>query len=213
MARPRVLVSRLIPEPALELLRARCEVDLNRVDKPLPGPALIKRLAGKQGLLCLLTDAIDDRVLAVPGLRAVANVAVGFNNIDVAAATRRGVLITNTPGVLTETTADFAWCLLLAAARRVGAGERMIRAGKFRGWGIMMLLGQEVHGKTIGIVGFGRIGQAVARRARGFGMRILYSEEAPVAADLERELLARRVPLAELLRESDFVSVHVPLLE
>ncbi|HVE14822.1 MAG TPA: D-glycerate dehydrogenase [Elusimicrobiota bacterium] len=211
--KPKILISRVIPEPAVELLRRHCEVDYNSGDRPLGRAGLVRRLKGKRGLVCLLTDDIDDAVLASPGLEMAANVAVGFNNVDVAAATRRGVLISNTPGVLTETTADFAWTLLLAAARRVGEAERFLRAGKYKGWGILMLLGVDVHGKTLGLVGLGRIGQAVARRARGFGMRLLYTDLSRATPEAEKEAGAEFVPLERLLKDSDFVSLHVPLLE
>lgn len=213
MARPRVFVSRVIPQPGIELLRRECDVEVNEQDKPLSKKELIARLQGREGLVCLLTDHVDDEVLSVPGLKAVSNVAVGYDNIDAAAATRRGVLVTNTPGVLTETTADFAWTLMLCAARRVVEGDRMTRAGKYRGWGIMMLLGQDVHNKTLGLVGLGRIGQAVAQRAKGFGMRVLYSDVRQAPAEVEQALGARYVLLADLLKESDFVSVHTPLTE
>ena len=212
MSKPRVFVSRVIPSAGVEKLREAFEVEVNEADKPLSKPALIRKLRGRSGLVSLLTDKIDDDICAVAGLKAVCNVAVGFDNIDLAAATRRGVLATNTPGVLTETTADFAWCLLMAAARRLGEGERMMRAGAYRGWGILMLLGQDVHAKTLGLVGLGRIGSAVARRAKGFGMRVLYSDSRRASAEDEKRLGARFVPLDFLLRESDFVSLHAPLL-
>jgi len=211
MAKPKVLVSRVIPEAAVDLLRTECEVDLNEADKPYSPTELVEHLEGKQGLVSLLTDKIDDAVFSVGGLKAVCNIAVGFDNIDLEAATRHGVPATNTPGVLTETTADFAWTLLMAAARRLGEGDRMVRSGKFHGWGILMLLGRDIHNKTLGLVGFGRIGQAVASRAKGFGMRVLYSDVRPAPIEVERTLNARHVPLGELLRESDFVSVHAPL--
>ncbi len=213
MQKPRVLISRQIPQEAITLLEQSCELELNPSERPLSKLTLIRRLKGCSGLVCLLTDdQIDDAVLSVPGLRIVSNVAVGYNNIDLASATRRGVLVTNTPGVLTETTADFAWALMMAASRRVGEGERLVRAGRFKGWGIMTLLGRDMHGKTLGLVGFGRIGQAVARRALGFGMKVLYTESQPVPAELDQELRAEGAPLERLLRESDFVSLHVPLL-
>lgn len=212
MSKPRVFVSRVIPAEGVKRLREAFDVEVNESDRPLSKPALIRKLRGRQGLVSLLTDKIDDDVCAVAGLKAVCNVAVGFDNIDLAAATRRGVLATNTPGVLTETTADFAWCLLMAAARRLGEGERMMRAGGYRGWGILMLLGQDVFGKTLGLVGLGRIGQAVARRAKGFGMRVLYSDSQRASEEVEKRLGARFTPLDFLLRESDFVSLHAPLL-
>jgi len=200
----------VLPPPALSVLRRHAKVDLDETDRPLPPAELRARLRGCAGLLCLLTDRVDEAALSTPGLRAVANVAVGFDNIDISAATRFGVLVTNTPDVLTESTADFAFALMLAAARRLGEGERLVRAGGFHGWGLQMMLGRDVCGATLGVVGFGRIGQAVARRARGFGMRVQYSDPRRVP-EAERETGARRVSFGKLLETSDFVSLHVPL--
>jgi glyoxylate reductase len=201
-----------IVEPGPSRLADACQV----VEYP-GGPveeARIRRAAeGCSGIVSLVTDPIGEAVLSTPGLRIVSNVAVGFNNIDVAAATARGVMVTNTPGVLDETTADLTVALLLAAARRVVEGDRMIRAGRFLGWAIDMLLGQDVHGATLGVVGMGRIGQAVARRGRGFGMRVLYTSRHRLPEERERELAATRVDLDRLLAESDFVTLHVPLTE
>ena len=188
-------------------------VDLHEADKPLGRTELIARLKGRQGLICLITDAIDAPLLAAcPDLKVVANVAVGFNNIDVAEATKRGVVITNTPDVLTETTADFAWTLLMATARRVVEADYYVRQGKFTHWEFMLLLGGDIHGKTLGIIGFGRIGRAMARRARGFDMRVLYQDAVAADPATERELRATRTDTATLLRESDFVTLHTPLL-
>jgi glyoxylate reductase len=188
-------------------------VDLHEADRPLGRTELIARLKGRQGLVCLITDAIDAPLLAAcPDLKVVANVAVGFNNIDVEAATKRGVVITNTPDVLTETTADFAWTLLMATARRVVEADRYVREGKFTQWKFMLLLGGDIHGKTLGIIGFGRIGRAMARRARGFDMRVLYQDAVAADPATERELRATRTDTATLLRESDFVTLHTPLL-
>jgi len=188
-------------------------VDLHKGDKPLGKADLIARLKGCQGLVCLITDAIDSQVLdACPDLKVVSNVAVGFNNIDVAAATKRGVVVTNTPDVLTETTADFAWTLLMATARRVVEADRYVREGKFTQWEFMVLLGGDVSGKTLGIIGFGRIGRAMARRALGFDMRVLYQDAVAADSAAERELKATRSDTATLLRESDFVTIHTPLL-
>ena len=177
-----------------------------------PGAPLAPALADADALLCMLTDPITDAILAAgPSLRIVANCAVGFDNVDVAAATARGIWVVNTPNVLTEASADFAWALMLAAARRIVEGDTVVRSGRFQGFRLGLLLGAPVAGQTLGIVGLGRIGQAVARRARGFDMRVLYAQRHRADAARENELRARHVPLAELLSESDFVSLHVPL--
>jgi glyoxylate reductase len=211
--RPSILISRLLPDEALIRARSRAIVDLHEGDAPLGREELAARLKGRQGLVCLITDTIDAALLAeCPDLKVVSNVAVGFNNIDVAAATARGVVVTNTPDVLTETTADFAWALLMATARRVVEADRYVREGRFTQWEFMVLLGGDVHGKTLGVVGFGRIGRAVARRAQGFGMRVLYQDAVAADPAVERELGATRTDIATLLRESDFVSLHTPLL-
>ena len=212
-AKPSILISRLLPEEALAQARSRAAVDVHEADKPLERSELLARLRGRQGLVCLITDTIDVPLLdACPGLKVVSNVAVGFNNIDVAAATQRGVVVTNTPDVLTETTADFAWTLLMATARRLVEADRYVREGKFTQWEFMLLLGGDIHGKTLGIVGFGRIGRAMARRALGFNMRVLYQDAVAADAATEKELRATRVDTATLLRESDFVTLHTPLL-
>lgn len=211
--KPSILISRILPEEAVARARSRAVVDLHEADKPLGRTELIARLKGRQGLVCLITDAIDAPLLAAcPDLKVVANVAVGFNNIDVVEATKRGVVITNTPDVLTETTADFAWTLLMATARRVVEADRYVREGKFTQWEFMLLLGGDIHGKTLGIIGFGRIGRAMARRARGFDMRVLYQDAVAADPATERELRATRTDTATLLRESDFVTLHTPLL-
>ena len=211
--KPSILISRILPEEAVARARSRAVVDLHEADKPLGRTELIARLKGRQGLICLITDAIDAPLLAAcPDLKVVANVAVGFNNIDLAEATKRGVVITNTPDVLTETAADFAWALLMATARRVVEADRYVREGKFTQWEFMLLLGGDIHGKTLGIIGFGRIGRAMARRARGFDMRVLYQDAVAADPATERELRATRTDTATLLRESDFVSLHTPLL-
>ncbi|MDZ7267086.1 MAG: D-glycerate dehydrogenase [candidate division KSB1 bacterium] len=210
----KIYVTRPIPQAGLDLLRAAHPgFEMNHEDRVLTRAELLDRVRGCDGLLTLLTDRIDAELLdaAGPQLKVVANYAVGFDNIDLQAATARGILVTNTPGVLTEATADHAWALLFAIARRIPESERFLRAGKFKGWGPLMFLGGDVTGCTLGIVGAGRIGHAMALRSRGFNMRVLYTDETPNPV-LEQEIGARRVPLPELLRESDYVSLHVPLL-
>ena len=206
-----VLISRGLSPEALSLIGGEVQIDLNGHERPLTPQELLTRLRGKDGLICQITDTIDDAVLATPGLKVVSNVAVGYNNIDVAAAKRRGVVVTNTPDVLTDTTADFAWALLMAAARRVVEADGYARSGQWKSWKWDLLWGLDVHGKTLGVLGFGRIGRAVARRALGFDMRVLYHDVARAAPDVERELKATYIDKDTLLRESDFVSLHVLL--
>jgi len=202
-----------LPREALALIPGDVSVDYNDSDRPLPKTELIRRLAGKDALICQIISAIDDEVLAAaPGLKVVSNVAVGFNNIDVAAARKRGVVVTNTPDVLTETTADFAWALLMAAARRIVEADQFARSGQWTRWQWDLLWGHDVYGKTLGIVGFGRIGRAVARRAQGFGMRILYHDTVRADGAAERELRATYAEPDVLFRESDFVSLHTLLV-
>jgi glyoxylate reductase len=203
------------PQPAIERLQealGNAALVINPdPDRIWTKEELVRELRkGDYGALyCMLTNRIDSEVLdAAPRLKVVANMAVGFNNIDVTECTRRGIPATNTPGVLTDTTADFAWALLMSAARRVSEGERFLRAGKFHGWGPLMMVGHDVHGKTLGIIGFGRIGRAVARRASGFDMRVLYYDQYPADPKTEHELNAKSVSLDELLQSSDFVSLH-----
>ncbi len=210
----KAFVSRAIPPAGRAVLDGAegLEIVANERDEGLSQADLIAQASPVDGLLCLLTDTINAKVLAAcPNLKVLSNMAVGYNNIDVAEATRRGIIVTNTPGVLTETTADFTWALLLTIARRLGEGERLVRRGEWQGWGPLQLLGGEVHGKTLGLIGMGRIGQAVAHRARGFNMRVLYHSRTQLPANLETELAARHVGLDELLATSDFVSLHAPL--
>ena len=207
-----VYVTREVPKPGLDLLAEACrQVDVNPEDRVLGRAELLAGVAGRDGVLCLLTDTIDAEVLdAARGCRIFANYAVGYNNIDVAAASARGIAVTNTPGVLTDATADLTWALLFSAARRIPEGDRFTRAGRFAGWAPLLLLGGDISGRTLGIVGAGRIGTAVALRSRGFRMRVLYFDRVPNEA-LEQAVGAERVELDTLLRESDFVSVHVSL--
>ena len=210
--KPRVLITRVLPEPALEVVRQACEVQLDPLDQPLTPTALRQAVVDKQGVLCLVTDRIDAPVLdAATGLKVVSNVAVGYDNIDVAAATQRGILVTNTPGVVTESTADLTWSLLCSVARRIAEGDRYIRAGKWRDWTLLLMAGSDIHGRTLGICGMGRIGQAVARRAQGFHMRILYHNRQRLDSSIESDLNATWVEKHTLLQQADFVSLHVPL--
>ena len=195
------------------MLRERCDVTVWPHDRASTRAELIESCQGKDALVCLLTERVDAQVLAAaPTLRIVANVAVGFDNLDVVAGTAAGVVMSNTPGVLDDTTADLAFALLMATARRLCEGDRLMRTGTWRGWGIMQLLGQDVHHAKLGIIGFGRIGRGVARRARGFDMQVSYHDAVRAPQDVEQELGVRFVPLDLLLSESDFVSLHVPLL-
>jgi glyoxylate reductase len=208
-----VLVTRPLPAPGTVMLRdAGLSVEQRTGDEP-PSPAELRAaVTGRSALLCLITERIDAAVLDAAGdrLRIVANLAVGHDNVDLAAAAARGVVVTNTPDVLTEATADLTWALLLAASRRIVEGDALVRGGRWEGWGPTQLLGAPVAGRTLGIVGLGAIGTAVARRARGFGMTVLYHNRSANPA-AEAELGARRVPLPELLETADFVSLHAPL--
>jgi glyoxylate reductase len=207
-----IFISNVLPEEARRIIPPDFNVEYNDTDEPLPRTELIRRLQRKNGLICHIISVIDDEVLgAAAGLQVISNVAVGHNNIDVAAARRRGIVVTNTPDVLTETTADFAWALLMAAARRVIEADQYARSDRWKVWKWDLLWGADIHGKTLGVVGFGRIGRAVARRGLGFGMRVLYHDTVRAAADVERELNATAVDLETLLRESDFVSLHTLL--
>ena len=209
---PKILITRRLPEKAFELLKPHCEIDYYDRETTIPRRELLKRVAGKEGLLCLLTEQVDPELLSrAPGLKAVSTVSVGFDHVDLGACSERGIVVTHTPGVLTETTADFAWALLPSCARRVVEGDRFLRAGRYKAWGLTMLLGSDVHGKTLGIVGFGRIGRAVARRAKGFGMNILYYDHRRLDAVVERESGASFASFPDLLRRSDFVTLHAAL--
>ncbi len=212
--KPRVLVTKRIYPEAIDYLRQHCDIDYEETDMGLKPEQLLDRIRDKQAVVSQLVDKFTPEVIEqLDGLTIIANVAVGFDNINVPAATRKGILVTNTPDVLTDTTADFAFALLLAAARRVVEGHHHIHAGEWIRWSIDLLVGHDVHHKTLGIFGMGRIGQAVARRARGFSMRVIYNDAMRAPEQVERELQLEFVPKEQLLREADFVSLHVPLNE
>ncbi len=209
---PRVLITHRLAEEAVEVARQSCDVHFTPLDQPLDAATLRQAVAGMDGVICVATDTIDTAFLkAGADLKVVANVAAGYDNVDVPAATQRGVVVTNTPGVVTESTADLTWGLLFSVARRIPEADRYIRAGKWKEWRLLLLLGNDVHGRTLGIIGMGRIGQAVARRARGFGMPILYHNRQRLPETMESELGATWVELETLLQTADFVSVHTPL--
>jgi glyoxylate reductase len=213
MAKPKVFATHSLFGAARQILQETCEVEYWAKPERPPREEVMRRVKDKEGLVCLLTEKINEEFLrAAPKLRIAANVAVGFDNIDVAACTKRGVMATNTPGVLDETTADFAWTLLMAVARRLSEGEALARSGNWKNWDLDQLVGTDVWGKTLGIVGFGRIGRAMARRASGFQMKVIYTDATRAPADVEQALNAEFREMNSLLAESDFVSVHVPLL-
>lgn len=209
--KPRILVTREVFDDTLAFLAQSCEVESNQGDTPFNPDEMAQRLADKEGMVCCLTDAIDAKLLdAAPNLKAVANIAVGYNNIDVAACTAHGVMVTNTPGVLDDSTADFAWALLLAAARRVAELDATVRAGNWTYWQLKQWMGVDIQGATLGILGMGRIGQAIAKRASGFDMPVLYCNRTRLAPDLEKRLNATWVGKAELLSRADFVVLQLP---
>ena len=209
--KPRVYVTRLLPEAAMDRIHSFCDATVWEGELPPPRDALLQNVTEVEGLLSLLTDKVDAELMnQAKRLKVVSNCAVGFDNIDVPEATRRGIIVGNTPGVLTDTTADFAFALLMAAARRVVEGDRIVRAGKWKTWGPMILLGQDIHNATLGIVGFGRIGLAVAKRAQGFGMKIIYADVVR-NKQAESELGIEYVDMDRLLAESDFITVHTNL--
>jgi len=209
----KILISQKIPKEAVEIARNNFEVDYNEDENPLPPEELKKRLKDKNGIVCLLTDIMNGEVMdAAPNLEVISNVAVGYDNIDVNAATERKIAVTNTPGVLTDTTADLAWSLIMSVARRIAEADKHMRSGKWKGWGVMQWWGSDVHHATLGILGFGRIGKVVAKRALGFEMKVLYHDAFRAPEEEEKALKATFVSKEILLKESDFVSVHVPLM-
>src|SRR5580765_3254366 len=212
MPKAKIFVTHPLYAEAQSILQEACDCEFWAKQERPPREEFIRRLKDKEGLVCLLTEKIADDVLrAAPSLRIVANVAVGYDNVDLPACTKRGVAVTNTPGVLDETTADFAWALMLAVARRVVEADQYVRVGNWQGWDFDQFCGTDVWGKTLGIVGFGRIGQAMARRAAGFGMKVIYNGRKRVVEEIEKELRAEYREMNALLAESDFISLHVPL--
>jgi glyoxylate reductase len=212
MSKAKVFITHPLYPDARNLLQSCCDCEFwSKPERP-SRDEFLGRLKDKEALVCLLTERVADDVLrTAPKLRIVANVAVGYDNVDVPACTKRGVAVTNTPGVLDETTADFAWALMMAVARRLVEADQYVRAGNWKGWDFDQFCGTDVWGKTVGIVGFGRIGRAVARRAAGFGMKVIYHSRTRAAEDIEKELHAEYRDLNALLAEADFVTLHVPL--
>jgi glyoxylate reductase len=207
-----VLVTGNLPDSEIDRIEKEHRVQAHRRDCPMERRSLLESIGDKQGLLSMITDTVDSELLdRAPGLKIIANFGVGYNNIDVPAATRRGILVTNTPGVLTDTTADLTMALILAVARRVVEGDRRTRQGRFRFWAPFHFLGHEITAKTLGIVGMGRIGRAVARRAAGFSMRVLYHNRHRLAAEEEDEMQVQYADLKTLLQEADFITLHTPL--
>ncbi|MGA9884190.1 MAG: D-glycerate dehydrogenase [Candidatus Acidiferrales bacterium] len=212
MSKPKALATRPLFPAARAILDSNFDIEYWPVQQKMPRAELLQRVAGKDALVCLLTEKIDaDLLAAAPNLRIVSTVSVGYDHIDVPACTARNVIVTNTPGVLDETTADLTWALLMAVARRVVEGDAWVRTGAWPGWELDQLLGGDVYGKTLGVIGFGRIGRGVARRALGFQMKVLYHNRTRVPDEIETELHAEFSDLDRLLRESDFVTLHVPL--
>ncbi|MFH1106465.1 MAG: D-glycerate dehydrogenase [Candidatus Micrarchaeota archaeon] len=212
--KPKIFVTRGIPGRAIDKLKRRFDVDVRGEESVIEKEELLRRVKGKDGLLCILTDPVDGEVMDAAGkqLKIISNYGAGYDKIDVPAATQRGILVTNTPGALTETTADLTVGLLIAAARRIVEGDKYMRQCQYEGWGPSFFLGQEVSGTTLGIIGMGRIGRAVSRRMnKGFGMRIIYNDKTGASAEADEEFGAKHVPLDELLKESDFISIHTPL--
>jgi glyoxylate reductase len=215
MIKPKVFVTRIIPDAGMDMVLDYCDATIWEEELPPPRSELIKNVQGTDGLLCLLTDQIDGELMEAAGsdLKVISNHAVGFDNVDIAEATRRGIPVGNTPGVLTDTTADFAFALLMAAARRVVEADRYTRAGRWKTWGPKVLLGQDVSGATLGIIGFGRIGKGMAKRAAGFDMRVLFYDPFYSGDPYAEKIGAESTDLETILSQADFVSVHTPLLD
>jgi len=213
MPKWKVFVTRIIPDEGLNLVLENCDAEVWQEETPPPKEIIIEKIKDCEGILTLLTDKIDAEIMDnAPKLRVISNYAVGYDNIDVKSATQRGIMVTNTPGVLTETTADLAFALILATARRIVEADKFTRSGKWKSWGPMLFLGRDVYGATLGIIGLGRIGQAVVRRAKGFNMKVIYYSRKR-KEDVERELGVEYRELHSLLKEADIVSIHTPLTE
>jgi len=207
----KIFITRKIPEKGLDLLKEKHELEINPHDRVLTKNEIIKGVKGKDGLLCLLTDPIDkDVIQSEPKLKMIASYAVGYDNIDIKNATKNKIPVSNTPGVLTDATAEMTWALIFSVSRKIVEADKFTRAGKFKGWGPMLMLGQDISNKTLGIIGAGRIGTAVAMKSKGFKMNILYYNNSENEI-LDRDLKAKKVDLNEVLNESDFISLHVPL--
>lgn len=210
----KILLTREIPGPAMEKLKKKVDLEYVSEETKLTKEEIIDKIKDKDGVISMLDDPIDaDVINAASKLRVISNYAVGFNNIDIKTATSRGIVVTNTPGILTNATADLAWALLMAVSRRIVEGDKFLRAGRFHCWGPKLMLGYELTGKTLGIIGMGRIGSAVARRARGFDMHVVYYKRHRLSEEEEKEIGAEYVNLDELLSKSDFVSIHAPLTD
>jgi glyoxylate reductase len=213
MAKAKVFATHQLFDEARQILETACDVEYWTTDERPPRDEVLRRVKDKEGLVCLLTEKVNDELLRIaPKLRIAANVAVGYDNIDVDTCTKRGVVATNTPGVLDETTADFAWTLMMAVARRLAEGEQLARSGNWKGWNLDQLCGADIWGKTLGLVGFGRIGRAVARRALGFHMKVIYTDAVKAPAEVEKSLNVQFRDMNALLADSDFISLHVPLM-
>jgi len=212
MSRPKILITKRVFPESIAMLEPHADLDYVATDEGLTPQELVARARGKQAILSQITDRLSRDVIAqLEGVKIIAQIAVGYDNIDVKAAKEAGILVSNTPGVLDDTTADLAFALLMAAARRIAEGHDFIHAGQWKRWTIDLMIGHDIHHRTLGVIGMGRIGQAMARRGLGFSMRVLYHNRTRLPADIERELNAEYVPLDRLLAESDFVSIHVPL--
>jgi glyoxylate reductase len=213
MAKPKVFATHQLFDEARQILETACHMEYWTNDERPPRDEVLRRVKDKEGLVCLLTERVNDELLRVASkLRIAANVAVGYDNIDVDTCTKRGVVATNTPGVLDETTADFAWTLMMAVARRLSEGEQLARSGNWKGWNLDQLCGADICGKTLGLVGFGRIGRAVARRALGFQMKVIYTDAVKAPEEVTKSLNVEYRDMNALLAESDFISLHVPLM-